>query len=94
MYFQYFMYYFAGMTFLSYFLMGLDKYKAIRNKWRIPEKVLFLSAILGGSIGSVLGMFMFHHKTKHASFRIGLPVILLLQIALGMIGLYWYFSVR
>lgn len=91
---QYFMYYFAGITFLSYFLMGLDKYKAIRNKWRIPEKVLFLSAILGGSIGSVLGMYMFHHKTKHASFRIGLPVILLLQVALGMIGLYWYFSVR
>ena len=66
----------------AFFLMGLDKYKARKNLWRIPEKTLFLSAILGGSIGSILGMQIFRHKTKHASFVIGMPCILLLQIAL------------
>lgn len=79
------------MIFLSYlilinlaafFLMGLDKAKARRRKWRIPERTLFLSAILGGSVGSILGMQLFRHKTKHASFVIGMPCILIIQLAL------------
>ena len=67
----------------AFLLMGLDKAKARRHKWRIPEKTLFLSAILGGSIGAIAGMQIFRHKTKHASFRIGMPCILILQLALA-----------
>ena len=69
---------------LAFLLMGLDKRKAKRHKWRIPEKALFLSAIIGGSIGALLGMQVFRHKTKHASFRIGMPCILIVQIALAV----------
>ena len=68
---------------LAFLLMGLDKAKARRHRWRIPEKALFLSAILGGSIGAIAGMQLFRHKTKHASFRIGMPCILILQLALA-----------
>ena len=69
--------YLIFMNLLAFLLMGLDKSKARRNQWRIPEKTLFLSAILGGSIGAILGMQVFRHKTKHASFRIGMPCILI-----------------
>jgi uncharacterized membrane protein YsdA (DUF1294 family) len=62
--------------------MGIDKNKARKNKWRIPEKTLFLIAIIGGSIGSILGMQSFRHKTKHKSFTIGMPIILIIQILL------------
>lgn len=63
--------------------MGIDKWKAQKRKWRIPEKVLFLFAILGGSAGSLLGMYTFRHKTKHRKFVIGIPVILALQLILS-----------
>lgn len=66
----------------AFLLMGIDKSRARRELWRIPEKVLFGSALLGGSIGAIAGMFFFRHKTRHLSFRLGLPVILLLQIVL------------
>ena len=66
----------------AFLLMGADKSRARRGLWRIPEKVLFLSAVLGGSAGAMGGMFFFRHKTRHLRFRIGLPAILLLQIAL------------
>ena len=69
---------------LAFLLMGLDKRKAKRHKWRIPEKTLFLSAIIGGSIGALLGMQVFRHKTKHASFRIGMPCILIAQLGLAV----------
>ena len=62
--------------------MGADKWKARHDNWRVPEKTLFLSAILGGSVGALAGMYLFRHKTKHLSFTIGMPVILALQIAL------------
>ena len=61
-------------------VMGLDKKKAIRNEWRIPEKTLFLVSLLGGSIGTWLGMYLFHHKTKHWYFVVGMPLILIIQI--------------
>ena len=76
--------YLIFMNLLAFLLMGLDKSKARRNQWRIPEKTLFLSAILGGSIGAILGMQVFRHKTKHASFRIGMPCILILQLGLAV----------
>ena len=69
-------------TVIAFALMGIDKAKAKRHKQRIPEKMLFLSAILGGSAGSPVGMSLFRHKTKHWSFRIGMPGILLVQVAL------------
>lgn len=62
--------------------MGIDKQKARRKKWRIPEKTLFLFALLGGSLGSITGMYIFHHKTRHWYFRYGMPVIFLLQACL------------
>lgn len=65
------------MTFIAY---GMDKRKAKKGKWRIPEKTLLLFAVLGGSVGALLGMHLFHHKTKHAKFTIGVPVILAFQI--------------
>ena len=69
----------------SLILMLADKLKARKNLWRIPEKVLFLSAILGGSTGSLLGMYFFRHKTKHFSFILGMPLILAIQIVLAVI---------
>lgn len=65
----------------AFALMGIDKEKARRHKWRIPEKTLFLSALLGGSVGAIAGMQFFRHKTKHWYFVIGMPAILVLQAA-------------
>ena len=64
--------------------MYVDKRRAKMNKWRIPETQLFLVAIIGGSVGSILGMQVFRHKTKHKSFVIGMPAILVLQVAAVM----------
>ena len=62
-------------------MMGIDKYKARKGLWRIRERTLFLTAILGGSVGGILGMKLFRHKTKHNSFKFGFPAILILQLA-------------
>lgn len=75
---------------LDYVLMGVDKWKAKRERWRVPEKTFFLVAVLGGSLGAILGMYAFHHKTRHWYFKWGLPAILIAQIALGG-WLYWRF---
>ena len=68
------------MNAAAFILMGTDKKKARHKAWRISEKALFLTAVLGGSVGSILGMWIFHHKTKHWYFVIGMPFILVLQI--------------
>ena len=65
---------------IDFALMGVDKWKARRGAWRVPEKVLFLSALAGGSLGSLAGMALFRHKTRHWSFRLGMPAILILQV--------------
>ena len=65
--------------------MYIDKRKAIKNKWRIPEKTLFLIAIMGGSIGSVSGMHLFRHKTKHWYFKYGMPAILIIQVIIAIL---------
>ena len=65
---------------IAFFLIGTDKKKARHNAWRISEKTLFLTAVLGGSLGGILGMWVFHHKTKHWYFVVGMPFILSLQI--------------
>ena len=69
----------------AFAVFGIDKKRAKKGQWRIPEKTLFLSAILGGSIGAILGMYIFHHKTKHWYFQIGIPAIMIIQIA----AVYW-----
>ena len=73
----------AGLNLLAFLLCGIDKWQAKKGRWRIPEKTLFLSALLGGSIGLLLGMKVFRHKTKHKSFTIGVPAILVLQLGLA-----------
>ena len=70
---------------LAFLLMLIDKEKAKKNRWRIPEKTLLAVALLGGSIGAVMGMKLFHHKTKHSKFSIGLPVILAIQVVIVVI---------
>ena len=81
---DYIYYYLLAVNILAFVLFGVDKQKARRNKWRIPEKTLILSAVIGGSVGAIvgtiLGMRFFHHKTRKARFAIGVPVILLVQI--------------
>ena len=67
----------------GFLLMLIDKQKAIKNRWRIPESTLMLVAALGGSIGSLAGMYTFRHKTKHLKFTLGIPAILILQLLLG-----------
>ncbi len=69
----------------AFAVFGIDKKRAKKGQWRIPEKTLFLSAILGGSIGAILGMYIFHHKTKHWYFQFGIPAIMIVQIA----AVYW-----
>ena len=75
--------YLAAVNLLDFILMGADKSKAKRGAYRIPEATLLLFAILGGSVGGILGMLLFHHKTRHAAFALGLPLILLAQLALA-----------
>lgn len=69
------------VTFIAY---GIDKYKAKKGKWRISEAILLLMAVLGGSIGAWFGMKAFHHKTMHKKFYIGVPTIIILQLALAV----------
>ena len=79
----------GGVNLAALILFGVDKRRARLGVWRIPERTLFLAAILGGSPGAIAGMFLFHHKTRHRSFRWGLPAILILQVAAGL-WLWWY----
>ncbi len=76
--------YLAVMTLVAFFAMGIDKRKARKEKRRIPESTLFLLAIIGGSVGGIAGIWVFRHKTLHKQFTIGFPVILILQITLGV----------
>lgn len=72
--------YLIAMNAAGFFSMAVDKRKAIHHAWRIPEKVLFLIAALGGSLGSLLGIYLFRHKTRHKQFVIGIPLIFMLQV--------------
>lgn len=68
------------MNLIGFFLMGIDKRKAIKRAFRIPESTLFIVALIGGSLGSLLGMYVFRHKTRHWYFVYGMPAILILHI--------------
>ena len=74
----------AVINLLTFIVYGADKRRARKGKWRVPEKTLFLLPLLGGSVGALLGMRVFHHKTKHWYFVWGIPAILLAQIALAV----------
>ena len=85
---KYFLWYLLLINAAAFILMLADKRKAIKNRWRIPERTLILSAALGGSIGALLGMYTFRHKTKHLKFTLGIPAILIAQISLAI----WIFQ--
>lgn len=72
--------YFFTINLFTFLIMGIDKYKAIKNKWRIKEKTIFLMSLVGGSIGTYMGMKRFRHKTKKKIFTIGIPIIILINI--------------
>ena len=67
---------------VGFAIMGIDKRKAIKRSFRVPEATLFIIALIGGSLGSIIGMRVFRHKTRHWYFVVGMPAILLVQIAL------------
>lgn len=81
---KYFLLYLLLINAAAFLLMLVDKLKARKNRWRIPERTLFGSALLGGSIGALLGMYTFRHKTKHLRFTLGMPAILIAQVALAI----------
>ena len=80
----YLLWYLAAVNLVTFTVYGVDKAKARRGAWRVPEKTLFLLPLLGGSVGALLGMRVFRHKTKHWYFVWGIPLILLAQIALAV----------
>ncbi len=80
--------YVVAVNVVSFLMMGIDKRKAVKRAFRIPESTLFVLAIIGGSIGAIAGMHLFRHKTRHWYFLYGMPVILALQIILILVVLF------
>lgn len=88
-----FLLYLVIVNIVGFAMMGIDKSRAKRQAWRIPEKTLFLCAICGGSIGTIIGMNTFRHKTKHWYFKYGLPAILIMQlIFVAYLSGKWYLA--
>ena len=85
--------YLIATNLIGFALMGIDKYKAKKRAFRIPEATLFIVAIIGGSIGSIIGMYAFRHKTRHRHFVYGMPAILILQILLIALLLHAPFEI-
>lgn len=77
-----FIFYLICINILTFLLYGIDKWKAQKGKWRIPEDTLIWLAIVGGSIGALVGIYIFRHKTQHKKFTLSIPAILLIQAAL------------
>ena len=80
--------YLAVINVVTFFMYGVDKWKARKSKWRIREAALLTLAVLGGSIGAWLGMKVWHHKTQHKKFKYGVPAIIIIQLALIGYKLY------
>ena len=76
--------YLLAVNITSFFLYGIDKYKAKKGRLRISEATLLLMAVIGGSIGAWGGMRIWHHKTMHKKFKYGIPIIIILQVALAV----------
>ncbi len=85
-----FLVFYALMTIVTFVLYGVDKAKAKKGKWRIPEKTLLLFAACFGGLGAFLGMKIFRHKTKHTSFKIIVPVSMIIQFILIAAGTYFF----
>ena len=79
---RYSMYYLFAINIVSFFLYGIDKYKAKKGRWRISEATLLMMAVIGGSIGAWAGMRLWHNKTMHKKFKYGIPIIIILQVCL------------
>ena len=88
---RYLLIYLLVINIAAFLMMGIDKRKAVKERWRISEKALFTAAFMGGSIGAMLGMKAFHHKTLHKKFTIGMPAVLILQLALAAAYVYLKF---
>lgn len=82
---SYILSYLGVINFIGLIIMGIDKLKAKKRAWRVPESTLFVIALIGGSLGTTIGMFLFRHKTRHWYFRYGMPAILIIQIAVVVI---------
>lgn len=91
---KYFAIYLLIVNAIGFLLMLIDKRKAIRRRWRIREKTLFLTAAIGGSIGSIMGMYTFRHKTKHLQFTLGMPAILIVQLILAFVFYTQFYPLR
>lgn len=76
--------YLLAANIVSFILYGIDKYKAKRGKWRISEAMLLTMAVIGGSVGAWMGMKVWHHKTMHKKFTIGVPLVFVLQVVLAI----------
>ena len=76
--------YLLAINIATFFLYGIDKYKAKKNQWRISEATLLTMAAIGGSIGAWAGMRLWHHKMMHKKFKYGIPLIIIMQVALAV----------
>lgn len=85
---KFFLFYLLIINLTGFLIMFIDKSRAIHKEWRIPEKTLIGISIIGGSVGMLLGMSTFKHKTKHKKFTLGVPFILTLQIILIILGIW------
>ncbi|RKW56898.1 DUF1294 domain-containing protein [Hoylesella loescheii] len=85
--------YFITVNVLGLVLFGIDKWKAKHDKWRISEATLLSVTAIGGSIGAWVGMKVWHHKTMHKKFKYGIPLVMVLQLALLLFTLYWLNSI-
>ena len=85
--------YFITVNVLGLVLFGIDKWKAKHDKWRISEATLLSLTVIGGSIGTWVGMKVWHHKTMHKKFKYGIPLVMVLQFALLLFTLYWLNSI-
>lgn len=93
MYPQIVLYCLLTVNILTFIIYGIDKYKARHNHWRVRETSLLLLAALGGSVGALLAMYLFRHKTQHKKFRYGVPAIMLVQLAIAAFCYYRYTSI-
>ena len=81
--------YLAAINVVTFFLYGIDKYKAKRSKWRVKESTLLWMSVIGGSVGGMLGMKVWHHKTQHKKFKYGVPFIFWAQVSTAVLLFYF-----
>ena len=78
------------INFIAFVMFGVDKWKAVHEEYRLSERLLINTAVIGGSVGAIAGMLLFHHKTLHNKFRFGLPLILVVQLVLAVLVLMFF----